>query len=313
MRAGDRSVILTAMSKAHALLAMLLAALIAGCASPSASFKARAFLAGFSETSMTGTKFEHVVFWNADARALVGSVPAVAPHPQLLHIYLDGDGTPWHAGRPTDDPTPRNPLMLQLMPIDTHPAVHLGRPCFEGLARRPPCNWNYWNDARYSEPIVASMTAAMEHLIVDTHSDGAILFGDSGGGALAVLMADRSDHVRGIVTIVANLDLTTWLAYHRYDGMKESLNPATDGRRHAAEHTGVYERHYVGGKDTIVPPATQILGLRSPVEQVVIPDYDHNCCWARLWPQILLDASHATGEGKAAIPAAFRARSGQGY
>ncbi len=138
--------------------------------------------------------------------------------------------------------------MLQLIPLDQHPAVLLGRPCFEGLANAAPCNWTYWNDARYSEPIVASMTSAMERLIKDTHSDGAILFGASGGGALAVLMADRSDHVRGIVTVAANLDLTSWLAYHRYAGMKESLNPAVDGRRNAAEHTRVYERHYVGGK-----------------------------------------------------------------
>jgi len=299
------------MSKSRALLAMLLAATLAGCASPTASFKARAFLAGLSETRMTGESFEHAVFWNHEARTLVGAPPAVAARPQLLHIYLDGDGTPWYGGHPTSDPTPRNPLMLQLIPLDPRPAVLLGRPCFEGLAGRAPCNWTHWNDARYSEPIVASMTAAMERLVEKTHSDGAILFGASGGGALAVLMSDRSDKVRGIVTIAANLDLTSWLAYHRYAGMKESLNPAIDGRRHSAAHAGVYERHYVGGKDAIVPPATQIRGLRAPSEQIIVSDYDHNCCWARIWPQILADAGRATGEGNAAALAASRQGSGK--
>ncbi len=303
------------MLKSAALLGLFLAAALAGCASPSASFKARAFLAGLSQTTETGTTFEHAIYWNTEARELALARPAVAAHPQLLHIYLDGDGTPWHGGHPTADPTPRNPLVLELLPLDPHPAVLLGRPCFEGMAERAPCNWTYWNDARYSEPVVASMTASMEKLIDETHSDGAVLFGDSGGGALAVLMADRSMRVRGIVTVVANLDLTAWLAYHRYGGLKQSLNPATEGREHESAHRTVYERHYAGGKDTIVPPATQLRGLRTPSEQVVIPDYDHSCCWARLWPKILADTARATGEAQenqVASPEPFNQRSGTG-
>lgn len=287
------------MRKFGALFAALLC--LAACASPTASFKARAFLAGLSETRMNGQGFDHVVFWNLPARSLVAAHPAVESHPRLLHIYLDGDGTPWRAGHPTRDPTPRNPLMLQLIPLDSRPAVLLGRPCFEGLADEAPCNWTYWNDARYSEPIVASMTAAMEKLVSETRSDGAILYGSSGGGALAVLMADRSAKVRGVVTVAANLDLPTWLAFHRYGGLKESLNPATDGRRNASARSGVYERHYVGGRDTVVPPATQVRGLRTASEQVVVRDYDHNCCWTRMWPQILADTARAVGEDRSSF------------
>jgi hypothetical protein len=287
------------MSTRRAVIYLIVGALLAGlagCASPTASFKARAILAGLSQDDVAGAQFEHVVFWNGAARRLARGQPAVAPGPRLLHIYLDGDGTPWHAGHPTADPTPRNPLMLQLIPLDSAPAVLLGRPCFEGLAHEAPCNWTYWNDARYAEPIVASMTAAMDRLVAQTRTDGVILFGASGGGALAVLMGDRSNKVRGIVTIAANLDLTGWLAYHGYSGLKESLNPAVDGRRHMAEHADVFERHYVGGRDIVVPPATQIRGLRAPSEQIVVPDYDHNCCWARMWPQILAEVDRATAQ-----------------
>jgi hypothetical protein len=293
-----------------ALLAALFATL-AGCISPSASFKARAILAGLAETTLKGKAFEHAAFWNAAATRLASSRPAVQPHTRLLHIYVDGDGRPYRSGhpeRPTRDPTPRNPITLDLIALDKQPAVLLGRPCFDGLARRPPCETIYWNDHRYSEPVVASMTAAMNRLIAQTNADGVVLFGVSGGGALAVLMADRSNKVRGVVTVGANLDLTAWSAYHRpankidltawwavrkKPGPGDVLNPATEGRRHAAQHRSVFERHYAGGRDRVVPPATQIRGLRQISEQVVIPDYDHNCCWARLWPEVLTDVERA--------------------
>jgi pimeloyl-ACP methyl ester carboxylesterase len=159
------------------------------------------------------------------------------------------------------------------------------------------------------------MTAAMNRLVAQTNADGVILFGVSGGGALAVLIADRSDKVRGVVTVAANLDLTAWSAFHRpaskidlaawwarhkMPGPGDVLNPATDGRRHAAQHRSVFERHYAGGRDRVVPPATQIRGLRTLSEQVVISDFDHNCCWARLWPGILADVERAMAVGVAA-------------
>jgi hypothetical protein len=309
------------MQRTPALLATLLTALavtFAGCVSPTASFKARAILAGLSESTLKGDAFEHATFWNSAAMRMASGRPAVQPRQRLLHIYVDGDGRPYRAGnpeRPTRDPTPRNPITLDLIALDKQPSVLLGRPCFDGLSRRPPCETIYWNDRRYSEPVVSSMTAAMDRLIARTSADGVILFGVSGGGALAVLIADRSNKVRGVVTVAANLDLTAWSAYHRLadkvdvaawwakhkmPSPGDALNPATDGRRHAEQHRSVFERHYAGGRDRVVPPATQIRGLRQISEQVVIADYDHNCCWARLWPQILSDVERAMGVGVAA-------------
>jgi len=43
-----------------------------------------------------------------------------------LHFYLDGDGTPSLAGYPAVDPTPREPLVLDLMALDSGPAMHTG-------------------------------------------------------------------------------------------------------------------------------------------------------------------------------------------
>ena len=140
------------------LLVVGLAALsLAACATPSQSFDARARLAGLTETTVRGNPFEHTVYWNRAALAMRGG----SETGRVLHVYFDGDGQPWKAGHPTADPTARNPLILRLIGLDREPSVFLGRPCFNGMASTPPCNYTYWNDARYSEPVVASMTAAM--------------------------------------------------------------------------------------------------------------------------------------------------------
>ena len=280
-----------------AALALSIAAL-ASCATPSDSFNARARLLGLNETLVKGDPFDHAVYWNQAAMAGRGSTSA-----KVLHVYFDGDGEPWYGGRPTLDPTARNPLILRLMALDQTPAVFLGRPCFNGLSETPQCNYELWNDARYSEPVVASMTAALGRVTKEEGAERVVLFGASGGGALAVLIADRIDYVDGIVTVAANLDTKAWLAYHQYSGMRESLNPAVDGRRNENRHQYVFERHYSGGRDQIVPTNTVTKGLRNPNELIVIPNYDHNCCWADIWPQILTDVSQLTDK----VPAASSA------
>lgn len=289
---------------------LILLALLAACSTPSETFTARAKRIDLLPSTVTGELFQHRVFWNAGARQLAATKdagaasPGAAPGERILHIYLGGDGVPWKGGHPTSDPTPRNPLMLRLIALDSHPAVFLGRPCFHGFSETAPCTWPYWNDARYAEPIVASMTAAMQEVISETGASKAVLFGASGGGALAVLMADRSDNVAGIITVAANLDVATWLAYSQYDGMHESLDPATDGRKNAARNARVFERHYAGSKDKVVPPHTAIKGLRRPDEMIIVPEFDHNCCWSEIWPEVLAETAKLEGSADPAPPAA---------
>ena len=273
------------------LILTLLAAVagLAACATPSQSFNARARLAGLSESIVHGDPFDHVVYWNQAGLAMKAKGGG-----GVLHVYFDGDGKPWQAGHPTADPTARNPLILRLIALDDQPAVFLGRPCFHGLADSPHCDYTFWNDARYSEPVVVSLTAALRRVMAQAHAQKTVLFGVSGGGALAVLIADRIDYVDGIVTVAANLDTKAWLDYHAYPGMRQSLNPATDGRTHEARHKSVFERHYAGGRDTVVPPDTIKKGLRDEKELIVIPNYDHNCCWADIWPQVLSDVVQLT-------------------
>ena len=225
---------------------------------------------------VAGEGFEHVVYWHA------GRKPS-----SILNIYLDGDGRPWRVGKPSDDPTPRNPLVLDLMSLDPNPAAYLGRPCYHSLAEAPGCGPALWTSARYGLPVVESMATAARRLLEHEGYAGVRWFGYSGGGALAMLLAPRVEGTVLVVTVAANLDVERWARLHAYTPLSGSLNPATAPP--LPPH--VRQRHYAGARDDVVPPAV-VTAAPVPRESVVIvPRYDHVCCWKDMWPAILSDAT----------------------
>ena len=251
----------------------------AACASPAQRFTERVAALGLGTEMVAGTLFQHMVFRRARGAS------------RTLHVYLDGDGTPWHLGRPTADPTPRDPLVLELMALDAGPSLYLGRPCYHGLASEPPCASALWTEARYSEEVVASLAAALRRILDRGGVDRVVWFGHSGGGTLAVLLAPRFPETAGVITVAANLDIDGWADLHGYPHLTGSLNPA----RQPALPAGIYQRHYAGGKDRIVPAEIVARGPIGPGTLRVIPSYDHLCCWTEIWPEILAEV-----EGRAA-------------
>jgi pimeloyl-ACP methyl ester carboxylesterase len=208
----------------------------------------------------------------------------------VVHVYVDGDGTPWEAGRPAADPTPRDTLVLELMRLDESPSLYLGRPCYHGLAGDPACTPALWTGRRYSEAVVASMAAALSRVLTARAIERVAWIGYSGGGALAVLLAPRVAGTVAVVTVAANLDIDAWTAHHGYLRLAGSLNPASE----PALPRHLYARHYVGGRDPIVPLHVVAGGSVDPAGMVVIPEFDHICCWRRLWSSILADLVRAT-------------------
>ncbi len=253
-------------------LAILIA--LAACAGPSPRFDREAHELGFAREDVAGDGYVHAVF---RARAF--------PAGDRLHVYLEGDGTPWIAGRdPAPDPTPRNPVALRLMARDPDPALLLGRPCYHGHHADTGCGPAMWTGARYSETVVASMAAALAVL----RPPGArlTLIGHSGGGTLAMLLAERVSGVDAVVTIAGNLDLAAWVRRHDYEPLVASLDPSA--RPPLPAH--IRQLHYAGGRDRVVPAdligaaARRQPGARFEVRR----DFDHACCWLREWPAPLL-------------------------
>jgi pimeloyl-ACP methyl ester carboxylesterase len=114
------------------------------------------------------------------------------------------------------------------------------------------------------------------------------LFGYSGGGALAVLVAAKRNDVIRVVTIAGNLDHAAWTRAHGDAPLTGSLNPAEAADRISR----IRQIHFIGRDDEIVPPAiaASYLGRvadRSNISVIEVPGADHTCCWAEKWPALL--------------------------
>jgi hypothetical protein len=242
-----------------------------GCRSASERFLGLAADRGLRAEIVDGAGFRHMV--------LSGSPTSGG----ILHVYLDGDGVPWLGGHPSADPTPRDPLVLDLLALDPGPALYLGRPCYHALNDGPACSPDLWTSARYSEPVVGSMAAAARGLLDARRAAGVVWIGYSGGGALAVLLASRVPETIGVVTVAANLDVDAWADSQRASRLVGSMNPARQPPLPAA----VFQRHYAGGRDETVPVAVARRGMTAGAQLVVVPEYDHRCCWTTLWPTVL--------------------------
>ncbi len=235
----------------------------------------------------------------AEARAyVVGSVPAPPfqltvylpsgqqPSPRPWHVYLTGDGTPWEHGHyPSQDPTPRRPMALELMDRDPGPRLLLHRPCYGRHPPDPACHPGLWTSQRYGEAVIHAMDQALDRLVAELEIDGMVLVGHSGGGLLARLLAGHREDVRALVTIAANLDHAAWTRRHGYLPLEGSLR-LVDGPPLNAR---VLQWHLVGSRDSVVPAALVRQAARhDPHARVEVVDgFDHRCCWAEHWPGFL--------------------------
>lgn len=265
-------------------LCMLFAGMLTSCASPVQQLHSIAVHQGFERSHITVKGFELIVY----NKPAVASEKAVnfSDSKRPLHVYLEGDGSPWRYRLVVmPDPTPRQPLMLKLMQLDTENSVYLGRPCYNGQSEEKGCDSSLWTSARYSKSVVDSMASGIRVLMEQYKASSVRLFGHSGGGTLALLIAESIPAVTHIVTIAGNLDTQAWIQHHGYTPLYSSLNPA----RQPKLPVEVQQWHLVGGRDSVIPPQLVkpfILDQPSSIG-ILLEGYSHGCCWQRIWPNIL--------------------------
>lgn len=230
---------------------------------------------GFKQKLVKGNNFWFTTFQNIKSEKL----PYV--------IYIEGDGTPF-AGRNriSNDPTPKNPMMLDLATKDPRiNVVYIARPCqYTPMEMNPACNKLYWTDKRMSEDSVFAMNDAIKKIAGDNPVD---LVGFSGGGGMAVLIAVKNKNVRTILTIAGNLDHVEFNKYHNVRPMIGSLNPID----FAKDISNIPQLHVSGGRDTIVPAfITDKFVERSNsncVNREIIPNASHQRHWNSYWSYII--------------------------
>jgi len=256
---------------------LLFAALVTlmGCSTPTTRLNDLAKSHNFGRSVVHTHGFDHLVYTNNLSNAK-----------SVLHVYLEGDGSPWKYRIVTmPDPTPRHPLALRLMAHDSVASAYVGRPCYNGTSKDPGCEASLWTSARYSPKVVRSMTAVINQLIAQHDVNEVKLIGHSGGGALAMLIAPRIKQVSQVVTIAANLDTTAWTEHHGYSKLYTSMNPAEQ----PALSQRITQWHFVGGQDSVVPPALVkgYIGDQENALGIAINNFSHSCCWEKVWNRVV--------------------------
>ncbi len=267
------------------LIAMLL---VAGCASVSPEQRREG-----SEKIATDAGWQRRVL-DGGAFSLVAFVPPLLQQADTLTIYIEGDGMAWISrSQPSFDPTPRDPVALQLALRDGGGrAVYLARPCqYVTVDDRHGCETRYWTDYRFAAEVIASSNRAIAQLKQRYHARRLMLVGYSGGGAVAALVAARRDDVARLVTVAGNLDIAAWAAQKHVTPLSGSLNPADAW----AALADIPQVHFVGSADKVLGPEfAESYRARFPAGRrpnvVVVPDFDHHCCWARDWPGLAAKA-----------------------
>jgi pimeloyl-ACP methyl ester carboxylesterase len=215
-----------------------------------------------------------------------------APRDGALNVYIEGDGAAYVAGRQARNPTPSNPLTLNLAILDPNPdTIYLARPCqYLSPQELTGCSPAYWASHRYAAEVVAALSSAIDKAKREIGRQRVRIFGYSGGGTLAVLIAANRNDVVAITTLSANLDHETWTRQDNLTPLYGSLNAAD----FATKTAHIPQVHFYGEKDDIVPPSiTKAYMSRVPGQSAVraigIQGANHDCCWVQSWPDLMRD------------------------
>lgn len=213
----------------------------------------------------------------------------------VLRVYIEGDGQAWLTrNRLSSDPTPVNPVALQLMEVDNTPdRAYLARPC--QYIQTAACKNSYWSVRRFSPEVIDSMDAALTQLKTSGIYQGLELIGYSGGGTVALLLAARRNDIVSLRTIAGNMD-HIWLSrHHRVSPLTGSLNPPD----FAGHLKHLPQLHFLGEHDQTVPVGVfssyvgffedeRCIGLR------IVPGANHRSGWLENWPQWLKERPMCT-------------------
>lgn len=253
--------------------------LLQACTAQSRLLDQEASKRGFKRHIVQGVEFQHVIYAQQ-------GIKSTAKNNSVLHVYLDGDGTPWINNRLiAADPTPVNPLMLNLMALDNAPSIYLGRPCYHGFSTLSPCTPELWTSARYSLQVVKSMQQVLLDYMHQAGYNEVVLIGHSGGGTLAMLLAERVSQTSAVITIAGNLDIDAWTHYHGYSTLTDSLNPAQRPGLDAA----IRQYHLIGKADKNIPYhlLEPVLQRQTNARVLLWENFDHACCWQNIWQEFL--------------------------
>lgn len=208
--------------------------------------------------------------------------PKSKPQNKIANIVIEGDGKSWLTRfRPSPDPSPQNPVGLKIAKKLKGFSIYIARPCqYVDRNQQRNCHPVMWTNARFAPEVISSLNVAINQVKQEFGIKNIRIFGFSGGGVLAALIAAKRNDIVELVTIAAPLDIDYWAKYHDVSPLRNSLNPMDQAHKWST----LPQWHFAGGEDDVVPVKIYSRALRqilskSYVSLSVLPEYDHTCCW----------------------------------
>jgi len=263
------------------LLAVLLSSLLAGCSAGKGGSGLNALAErgvghGFQPVNFSGPKF-----------TLAGLIKGQAGISDDLVVYIEGDGRGVVRGRVTADPTPTRAMGLELASSDPAPVVlYLARVGQFQPSQTGQKYQAYWSNKRLSEESVQAADRAVSEAKARLGAKRVHLIGYSGGGGLAILLAERRSDVATLATVAGLLDTSWWVREKNFQPLEGSLNPADQ----AVVLAGLPQVHFYGSEDAIIPPRMsahfRTLAPFTNFRRVEVGT-NHWKGWPELWPGLL--------------------------
>ncbi|MDR1920209.1 MAG: alpha/beta hydrolase [Candidatus Adiutrix sp.] len=230
--------------------------------------------------------FKPTVFEVAPFR-LAAMIKDGAAAAKELVVYVEGDGRGVVRGRVAADPTPRTAMGFELAVQDPAPTVlYLARIGQFQTGQTGAAYKSFWSNKRLSGEAVEAAGRAVDQAKARLNSEKIHLIGYSGGGGLAVLLAERRRDVLTLTTVAGLLDIDWWVREKRFMPLAGSLNPAAQAVRLAH----IPQIHFYGVEDAVIPPGMsahfRTRAAFSNYRRVAV-ETDHWNKWPLLWPELL--------------------------
>jgi len=207
-----------------------------------------------------------------------------------LIIYIEGDGHSMNSRtQVSEDPTPHQALAFALAQKDPRAnVVYLARSCQYLLTKDPLCEPKYWTSHRFSKEVRQAILEAIEYYQHQSKATSITLIGYSGGATLAVFAIPNLKIPTRLITIAGDLSHKDMQIYHKSSALLDDCDPITL----ASKLINIPQVHWIGKKDTVVPPNIATLFTQMQKGSLcwqikVAPNTTHHQGWIDAWPEYL--------------------------
>ena len=245
-------------------LALLLCLLCVGCSAP-------------NPLSQSDFRFQV----NPAMPYMVASWHKITKTGAPLKVYIEGEGTTLATGT-ENNPTPQTLFLREMAAEDSSPnVVYLSRPC--QYITPPNCTAKDWTGNRFSVAVINSMDTVVQSLMRKAGTNQVILIGYLDGATVAGLLATtHPTQVKKLITVAGVLDHEAWTTYQQKEPLSGSLN-LKDYKNTLKQ---ISQHHYVGEKDTLVPPHLTQQFIDDENQITVVKGATHQKGFSRIYPEI---------------------------